>query len=343
MMSQMTVLLMAIVIMSGFIGGCQSPVTDDQNSNGDGSAVATAERGPVTMTVRVAKAEITLAERVRVDVEVLAEEGVEVAMPEFGKEFEAFAIRDYGSESAKETPDGRRRWGQWYELDLFVSGDYAIPSMTARFTDRRKGEDAIVESSLSTEPIEITVASLAEGEFDPTQFRDVKGPVELPVSRTWAWTGWVAGGLFIAGMAVPLGTWLVRRAKRPAATVVIAAHEWAFDELQRLIDDRLIEDGLIHEFYFRLSMIVRQYIEMRFSLMAPERTTEEFLEEVQGSDALGLEHRGMLRGFLQACDLVKFALYEPGSEEIERAFNAARDFVDQSADRTGLGNTRAAA
>ena len=122
----------------------------------------------------------------------------------------------------------------------------------------------------------------------------------------------------------------MRRRRRPERRRLVAPHDWAFDELRALIDEQLIEQGQVQEFFYRLSEITRMYIELRFGLMAAEQTTEEFLADAQSSSALSAEHKRLLADFLQACDLVKFARYEPGNEEIERAFSSTRDFVEQT-------------
>jgi hypothetical protein len=75
---------------------------------------------------------------------------------------------------------------------------------------------------------------------------------------------------------------------------------------------------------------VRQYIERRFSLMAPERTTDEFLAEVRNDPSLSGPHKELLSSFLQAADMVKFARYEPEQREIDQALSAARDFIEQT-------------
>ncbi|MEE9294916.1 MAG: hypothetical protein V3W34_08155 [Phycisphaerae bacterium] len=326
------VVLGAVVVCAVPLGGCTERETVEENERDEtGPVVQTAERGPVKMTVTVNNGRITLAERLKLTVEVAAEEGVDVEMPHFGERMTDFAIRDFREELATAV-EGGRRWRQMYDLDVFLSGDYTIPEMTAMFTDRRGAEDSVVEAGVTTDEFTVTVTSLLEGEFDPKDFRDIKGPVPLPVDRTWAWAWWTAGG--VAGMAVLVGAtvWLIHRLRLQPPEVIIPAHEWAFDQLKMLIDDELVERGMVHEFYFRLSMIVRQYIERRFELTAPEWTTEEFLAEVQRSLKLPVEYRGMLGNFLTACDMVKFALYEPAAEEIEKAFNAARDFVDRSAE-----------
>ncbi len=90
--------------------------------------------------------------------------------------------------------------------------------------------------------------------------------------------------------------------------------------------------GRTHEFYFLLSAILRGYIERRFSLRAPEQTTGEFLEIIQDYALFTPDQKRLLREFLQACDMVKFALHEPPEVEIAVAFATAREFIDQTMD-----------
>jgi hypothetical protein len=112
----------------------------------------------------------------------------------------------------------------------------------------------------------------------------------------------------------------------------VPPHEWALRQLEALVDERLAERNLVSEFYFRLSMIVRRYIERRFDLMAPEWTTQEFMTRVQLNSRLPAEYRPLLGDFLQACDLVKFARHAPQRDEIEATLSTARDFVARSAE-----------
>ncbi len=325
------VVLLAFCVAT--LTGCEQSPQSSGEATEDASqpVVKTTVKGPVTMTVSADKGELSLADRLHVTVEVTAEENVDVEMPAFGERFSEFSIRDFRDTSA-EPIEGGRRWTQEYELDVFLSGDYTVPELTAMFTDRRDADD-VIESGVTSEEFTVTVKSLMEGEFDPTEFADIRGPVELPMERSRVWMWWVSGGLATVALAVLAVSMLMRRLRRPAPEVIISAHEWAFERLQALIDEQLVEKGQVHEFYFRLSMIVREYIERRFGLSAAEWTTEEFLVYVQRDPRLPADYRTMLGEFLLACDMVKFALYEPEAAEIERAFNAARDFVDQTADR----------
>jgi len=148
---------------------------------------------------------------------------------------------------------------------------------------------------------------------------DIKGLV--PVPHNWWWLYVLL--LLVAG-AVAFWLWKRRQASSPIAAVPPPTpYETAIRELQRLRAD----NPPVEEFYTRLSDIVRRYLEGELGLRAPERTTEEFLYEVSRDHSLSTEHRELLGAFLQESDLVKFARFRPGSEDMTRAFDAAEKFV----------------
>ena len=85
------------------------------------------------------------------------------------------------------------------------------------------------------------------------------------------------------------------------------------------------------------SLIVRVYLEGRFNLHAPDRTTEEFLFELQSSNRLVNDHKELLREFLGECDMVKFAKAEPPETELRRLHEAASRLVGETQPRLGEG------
>ena len=334
--------LAALMLAAGLLTGCaaesQEQVTDREPAAEP--VIQTADRGPIKLEVVADKDTITIAERLNLKVIVEADQGIDVDLPSFGEQMDEFTIRDFHEMPVEQLANGRRRWVQQYDLDIFLSGEYHVPAVTVHYRDHRdqpvNGDAASTQAAeaeptgeLSTEPFAITVTSLLEGEFDPAEFRDVKGVAELPRERTWTWVAWTAaaiGGLVVLAMIAML----VRRSRKPARVPVIEPHVWAMNQLRALLDENLIEAGRVREFYYRLNEVTRTYIELRFGLMAPERTTEEFLANLRTSDVLSAGHKSALADFLAACDMVKYALYEPGDAEIERVFNTARDFIEQT-------------
>ena len=152
---------------------------------------------------------------------------------------------------------------------------------------------------------------------------DIKGFV--PVPHPW-W--WVAAGLVVVAAAVVVWLWR-RKQPRPtgeAPVPVLTPLEIALAALQQLRQANLP----VEEFYTRLADIVRRYLEDQLQLRAPERTTEEFLNELAQGRQLADEHKSLLGEFLQEADLVKFARHRPGPADMDRAFAAAEKFVQES-------------
>lgn len=158
--------------------------------------------------------------------------------------------------------------------------------------------------------------------------RDIKGLVPLP--HSWWWL-WAIGALALAA-ALAFWLWKRRRPTTPpnAFGAPLSAYEVAIQALRQLLDENLIGRGEVDAFYTRLSDIVRHYLEGRFDLRAPERTTEEFLYEVSRDSALTPEHQALLSLFLQEADLVKFARFRPGLVDMKRVFDAAEEFVQDT-------------
>ncbi|MEY2427306.1 MAG: Ca-activated chloride channel [Verrucomicrobiota bacterium] len=160
--------------------------------------------------------------------------------------------------------------------------------------------------------------------------RDIKPPVVIPTG--WALVFWIAGIVaFAALMAWLWRYWQKRRAQIPQVPV-IPPHVRAKQRLAEALS--LI--GQPREFCILVSDIIRHYLEERFEFHAPDRTTEEFLHELRSTDRLTVTQKESLGGFLQSCDLVKFARYEPGESELRDLHGSAVSLVEETEPRPVL-------
>lgn len=322
-----------------FAGGCEQP--DAGGADAAKPVIRTAQDGDVNLRVTASKERITVAEPLQLTVQVDAPANIDVRMPQFGPKIDAFNVRGLDEQPVESRGD-LRIYRRQYALDVFTSGLHAIPKVTVAYgdapdpsdSDRDDAGDSSPDDSglaqLSTDPINIEVTSLLEGEFDPGKFHDVKSVASLPRDRTWVWIYWTGGAILAALLLLAAIRSIRSRVKRARKVPIPLPHEWALAQLKSLGQQDLIKRGEIKTFYYRLSEIVRTYIELRFRLMAPERTTEEFLVELRISNRLSETHKALLGEFLEACDRVKYARHEPGEKEIESVFQSARQFVQQT-------------
>jgi len=283
------------------------------------------ERGPATVHVRLDKTKLTIADTVLLQFEATLQPGYKIDMPKVDKVLENFGIVDWDDLGEKLDVKNNVVTTYQYKLEPFLSGKYEIPAFTFVFHD---ANDPGAKHELASEAIPVEVTSLLGDQRAKLVIEDIEGVVEMPrPARRW----WLWGLVALAVASIPAG-WLLLRTKRASRVVRVfkSAHEIAYLRLRALVAENLIEQGRIKEFYERISGILRHYIEDRFDLHAPDRTTEEFLSELRFAETLASGDKQTLEEFLTHCDLVKFAKHEPTTEQIQRTFDLVKDFVERT-------------
>lgn len=154
--------------------------------------------------------------------------------------------------------------------------------------------------------------------------RDIKPPVEVP--NPWLWLWWTLGILIFAAAAFLLWRWWNRTQTAAKVERIVPPHERARKKLEAAL--QFISDP--ERFTVVVSDTIRLYLEERFNFHAPERTTEEFLYELQNSEHLTPDQKQSLGEFLSRCDLVKFARYEPTEVELRELHAAANHLIDET-------------
>lgn len=149
---------------------------------------------------------------------------------------------------------------------------------------------------------------------------DLRPPIAI-----FSWTPWIVGaaaGLVVLALAI--GIWLgVRRLR---VVPVRTAYELTLEKLDQA--RAMLDPQEPLPYTLLVSETLREYLGHRFQAPSSRRTTEEFLQLMDRNPAAPLAaHRDLLRHFLEACDLVKFARYQPTLEELEEVHDRAVSFV----------------
>jgi len=154
--------------------------------------------------------------------------------------------------------------------------------------------------------------------------RDIQPPVVIPSGWEWLW--WTLGTLVVVVLGICAWLWWQRRRQELLSVPPVPAHVRA----RRKLEEALALIGQPKQFCIAVSDALRGYLEERFTFHAPERTTEEFLHELQATTLLTPEQKTGLGDFLTRCDLVKFAKYEPGEPELRDLHGSALRLVDET-------------
>jgi hypothetical protein len=291
---------------------------------------AKSEAGPVLAVVRVAPAEPAIGDPIRLEVEVVAEAGVELLMPEFGEALDRFAIVDFAP-SQTVTDDGATLARQVYTLQPSNSGKQSVPPLLIEFVDRRPGRDPAPEGEdayeLLTGRLDFEVASALPDDA-PLELRAARGalaPLSLPSAARWALPLALLAVLAVASPFVLRALAAARERRRRTS-----AYDVAHADIDALLYGARPNADQMDAFFVDLSGIVRRYLEDHLGLRSPELTTEEFLDELSRSPDLVRSHREILEGFLKTADLVKFAHLVPEAAAVEESIHVAQRFIEET-------------
>jgi hypothetical protein len=298
-----------VLTMLIFCGNCQKKLSTEK---------------PIIAEVNVNQNKLTIGDKFTFSLAIENLPYIEYQEPQITDAFKNFTIRNYGVEKTQSRIFKKKKYYAWYLLDTFIIGEYEIPRITINYKNKKTGK----EEKIKTKKIKISVKSTLKG--DVQNIKDIKPPVEIKVSYKKLWLTLSVLLIIIAGGIILY--YFYKNKPKIFRVKPIPAHVRILDELKELENSNLINENL-KEYYIKLSDIVRYYIETRFKLMAPERTTEEFLVEIKDAVILTPAQKTLLEKFLEQCDLVKFAKYGSSVDEAKEALKAAKGFVEETAEK----------
>ena len=215
---------------------------------------------------------------------------------------------------------------QTYVLAALASGRHRLPPLRVEVDDQR-GSGSTAAQELLTEEIPVDVAPVPGVTVEAT-LRAPRGPLATEVGARPRWI--IIGPVAALGLALVIGLLLWRRRVRRAIELKVSAYDVAVATLAKLERRGAPEGDAVDAWYVELSAVIRQYLEGRYDIRAPELTTEEFMQVAARNPALTPAHRDLLAAFMRDADQVKFAGVRPSADEALAALRAARGFVDDT-------------
>ncbi len=172
------------------------------------------------------------------------------------------------------------------------------------------------------------MTSSSDGNATPmTDIHDIKPLLSMGPDLKWLY--WILGALALAGLAL-LAWHLWRRRKKPEPSMPAPPPAAPHVEACQALDALAAQTGISgKQFYFKLSAILRRYLERRYGFPAAEMTTEELLPRIDGL-LLDADLFPALKDFCQSADPIKFAGADASSNQMHDHMTMARRFIQRT-------------
>ena len=283
------------------------------------------------------KKEITVGDRVNLNLEIKADAGKNIQFPVFDK------VIIPGIEIVEQSDIQKDKKDNFLKQSITVTA----------FDDSLfliKGFKFIVdEDTLLSNPVKLKVNyfkpdSAFISKIDTTQMfkiADIKSPLDAPVTfkEFMQRFGWYILVFLILGIIIFLIFKFLKNRKPDDKPLFvkekpkIPAHIIALDSIKKLKQKELHKQEDLKPFYTELSNIIRRYIENRFAIPAPEMITSEIINEFEKTEFGNETLKNHLKELLNLSDTVKFAKNKPDAHENEIMFEYAESFVNKTKER----------
>jgi hypothetical protein len=245
---------------------------------------------------------------------------LDVEMAKVPRPTEGWQLEAVGEPKVTTGKDGQARWEQLFKATPLQPGQYPLLLPKIEYTEKDGATHPV-----AWQPLLIQITTRV-AKVDLSEARDLTGIEELlppPAPPGPPWWPWLFALVPLFALVAFVG---MRWRRRPALGPT--ARELALRQLAELGRLPLTTVEEARHLFTRVSEVLRQYIEKRFELPAPRRTTPEFFAALGQKSPLTHDAQAALNDVLVRCDLVKFAGVAPPAEDCQVVLSLAKDFVE---------------
>ncbi|OFX89182.1 MAG: hypothetical protein A2W99_01695 [Bacteroidetes bacterium GWF2_33_16] len=272
------------------------------------------------------KNQALIGDQVKMSISVIKPKNALVFLPEFEPKLtDTIEIIEQFKPDTSILEDGNMLIEKSIIITAFDSGSYIIAPIPVFVKNNDKLD------TLYTNALTFIVNSIP---LDTTNtIKDIKLPYSAPVTFREA-LPYILGGLGIL-FIILLIVYIIIKLKRKEPIFkrfkpLEPAHIIAFRDLEKLKNDKLLQNDKIKDYYTRITDILRHYLWNRYAIRSMERTSDEILQSLKESEFSDEKSFAILKDILVTSDLVKFAKFKPQVDEHEKCFNGAFKFVDNT-------------
>ena len=157
----------------------------------------------------------------------------------------------------------------------------------------------------------------------PVEIKDIAPPVDVFPYPLWMV---IVAGVLALFLLAGLVWFVVALIKNRPAPAPLSATAIAMRELERL--RARLKELAPYQFTIAVSDVLRAFISnAKFRLPATNQTSPEFLAAISNSPNFSDADRSLLAGFLEHCDMIKFARIDATADDSAKLLESAIAFV----------------
>ena len=216
---------------------------------------------PVGVSTRVDRSTAQIADRIALTLVVRSPAGVQISFPAAPQQLGEFGSGERSRDSRHSGRGGSGIDAETVRARVSPLGQ-SDDSGCGHPLGRHQG-DRSANGVAQSEPVDVSITSLLEGQVDPTQFRDIKGIVALQRPAHGNTNRWLVAAAMGTLLAAAVALVIRRQRNTP-----LSPEQWARQEIRRVETQSAADPIDAQAFYVQLTTIVRIYIEGKVGIAA---------------------------------------------------------------------------
>jgi hypothetical protein len=269
----------------------------------------------------ISQRQLSVGDRILFSVSTIVPKGATVQPPDPSTGFGALVVKEWNSKKHELSQADSIVFD--YVVTTYKAENCTIPSLPYTVENGTKTD------TLKTEAAPLTVVPLCTA--DTVDIMDLK-PQQAAGKRPLLWLWVLLGALALTAGIIAARHFIIARKKPLPPPAPKPPYDEAIEAIAALEAKQHLMKGMVRDYVFELSDILKRYIERSFGTNAAEFTTEEMLAWL-GISPLDKSLRASMEWFFRATDPVKFAKYLPDQKSIDRFMVEVRNFLDATKPR----------
>jgi len=287
--------------------------------------------GKISVSTSLDKSVIHIGDYIKYSITIKYKSKLRIILQPPGANLGQFDIKDYNVVDLKKDKNGFLMKKIEYTITTYFLGEFEIPSVEINYIDDNGNKGYIKSESMV-----VKVIPIERRPGDKDDIRDIKKPIYVKNYTLL----YILIALFILGLIAVVVYLFLKNRKREVSKEEIEKQREpedieAMKKIDELVSKQYIEQGMIKQFYFELSEIIREYLSRRYKIATLERTSYEIMTDLNKL----LFDKELIKKFdyfFNESDMVKFAKHIPDKNQLKSIVPDAKELIERTKKRVSV-------